>query len=55
MRAWKIFWTVSLVASGIAFAVITAIVSVRGFGDLREMFRNLRKQGEGAAADSGEK
>jgi hypothetical protein len=54
MRAWEMFWTVSLIVSGIAFAVITAIVSVRGFGDLREMFRNLRRQGDGAA-DSGEK
>ena len=54
MRGWQIFWTVSLIVSGIAFAAITAIVSVRGFGDLREMFRNLRRQGAGAT-ESGEK
>lgn len=50
MRAWELFWTASLVVSGIAFAAITAIVSVRGFGDLREMFRNLRQQAQDAAA-----
>jgi hypothetical protein len=54
MHAWELFWTASLLVSGIAFAVITAIVSVRGFGDLREMFRNLRQQ-SADATDSGEK
>lgn len=54
MRGWQVFWTVSLIVSGIAFAAITAIVSVRGFGDLREMFRNLRRQSVDAA-DTGEK
>lgn len=43
IRAWELFWVVSLVVSGAAFAAITAIVTVRGFGDLREMFRKLRE------------
>lgn len=46
MKAWEYFWTVSLVISGIAFACITAIVSVRGFRDLRTMFERLREQRE---------
>ena len=44
MKAWEYFWTASLVISGIAFACITAIVSMRGFRDLRVMFEKLRQQ-----------
>ena len=46
MKAWEYFWTVSLVISGAAFAGITAIVSVRGFRDLRVRFEKLREQRE---------
>ena len=46
MKAWEYFWTASLVISGVAFAGITAIVSVRGFRDLRMMFARLREQRE---------
>lgn len=49
MRAWEIFWTVSLLVSAVSFAAITAVVSARGFGDLRDMFSSLRRQGESAA------
>jgi hypothetical protein len=44
IRAWQLFWIASLIVSGAAFAVITLVVTVRGFGDLREMFRRLREQ-----------
>jgi hypothetical protein len=44
IRAWELFWIASLVVSGLAFATITVVVTVRGFGDLREMFRRLREQ-----------
>ena len=44
MNAWGYFWTASLVISGIAFAAITAIVSARGFRDLKTMFARLREQ-----------
>lgn len=44
MKAWEYFWTASLVISGIAFACITAIVSMRGFRDLRVMFEKLKQQ-----------
>jgi len=43
MRAWELFWAVSLVISGVAFAGITVVVAVRGFADLREMFAHLRE------------
>jgi len=42
MRAWQIFWAVSLVISGVSFAGITVVVAARGVQDLREMFRHLR-------------
>lgn len=41
MNFWKIFWTGALVIAGCSFAVITAIVSVRGYRDLMQMFRRL--------------
>ena len=46
MSALAWFWAVWLVISGVSFAVITAVVTVRGFGDLRRMFRLLRQQHE---------
>ena len=44
MRAWEIFWTVWLVISGASFALITVIVTVLGFRDLKTMFRSLEHQ-----------
>lgn len=44
MSAWAWFWTAWLVVAGVSFAVITAIVSVRGFADLRQMFRMLSRE-----------
>ena len=41
MIFWKTFWTGALVIAGCAFAVITAIVGVRGYRDLMQMFRRL--------------
>ena len=41
MNFWMIFWTGALVIAGCSFAVITAIVSVRGYRDLMQMFRRL--------------
>jgi hypothetical protein len=46
MKVWEIFWTLNLVIAGTAFAVITCIVTVKGVKDLREWFRNLRRQNE---------
>jgi hypothetical protein len=44
MISWLNFWTVSLLVAGASFAVITAIVTVKGFEDLRVMFKGLKKQ-----------
>jgi len=45
MTHWLIFWTVSLVIAGVSFAVITGIVMVKGYKDLRLMFSRLAEQG----------
>jgi hypothetical protein len=44
MRYWYYFWIVNFVVAGSTFAVIAAIVLVRGIGDLRTMFSRLRSQ-----------
>ncbi|MFZ0819226.1 MAG: hypothetical protein WAM91_04100 [Candidatus Acidiferrales bacterium] len=44
MNAWKMFWEACLIVAGATFAGITAIVAVRGFADLREMFASLARQ-----------
>lgn len=44
MISWLNFWTVSLVVAGASFAAITVIVTVKGFADLKEMFKGLKKQ-----------
>jgi len=44
MRFWFYFWTVNLIVAGTAFAVIAAVVAVRGVGDLRRMFEALRPE-----------
>jgi hypothetical protein len=44
MMYWQWFWTVSLVIAGTSFAVITVVVTLRGFADLREMLKRLLQQ-----------
>jgi hypothetical protein len=45
MSIWLAFWTVALIVSGISFAAITLIVSVKGVRDIREAFYRLAMQG----------
>jgi hypothetical protein len=45
MNAWLAFWTIWLVIAGGSFFVITAIVTVKGYKDLRTMFSRLGEQG----------
>ena len=45
MKYWQVFWTFWLVTAGISFAVITGIVTVRCYQDLRNMFSGLVRQG----------
>jgi hypothetical protein len=39
-----VFWALWLIISGSAFALITIIVTIKGFTDLSHMFRELRRQ-----------
>ena len=43
MNPWLAFWTVWLVLAAVSFAVITAIVMVKGYRDLRSMFSRLAR------------
>lgn len=42
MKAWYYFWVLNFVVAGSAFFIIAVIVTIRGVGDLREMFARLR-------------
>jgi hypothetical protein len=44
MNYWLIFWTAWLVIAAVSFAVITGIVMVKGYRDLRLMFNRLAEQ-----------
>jgi hypothetical protein len=46
MKAWYYFWVFNFVVAGSAFFVIAVIVTIRGVGDLREMFKRLRIAGQ---------
>jgi hypothetical protein len=42
MQAWQMFWTVWLVISGVAFAAITVVVTLKGFGDVKRMLSGIK-------------
>jgi hypothetical protein len=44
MTAWQTFWSVSLLVAGGAFTWITIVVAIKGFEDLRNLFRRLHQQ-----------
>ncbi|MGE5111629.1 MAG: hypothetical protein ACM3JB_12270 [Acidobacteriaceae bacterium] len=44
MNFWEAFWTFWLITAGTSFAVITGIVTVKGYQDLRNMFSGLAAQ-----------
>ena len=44
MNGWLAFWTIGLVIAGLSFSVITGIVTVKGYKDLRAMFSRLAEQ-----------
>jgi hypothetical protein len=46
MESWRLFWTVFLLVSGVSFAFITVVVTVKGFRDLLDMFSGLTEQKE---------
>jgi hypothetical protein len=41
MHGWYLFWMANFVVAGSAFAVITLVVLVRGWRDLKELFASL--------------
>ena len=44
MHAWQMFWTIWLLFSGAGFALITVVVTLKGFGDVRRMLSGLKSQ-----------
>lgn len=44
MNFWIGLWTVLLVASLVVFAVLTVVVSIRGFFDVRSMLRRIKSE-----------
>ena len=54
MSGWLTFWEISIVVSGIAFAFISVVVAVRGFGDLRQMMAVLSRVQPGRDDDRAE-
>jgi hypothetical protein len=54
MKFWEVFWTLNLVVAGAAFAFITVVVTIKGVGDLRQWFGNLRRQNREESSTTGE-
>jgi hypothetical protein len=44
MNGWQLFWNLWLLFSGAAFAAITIVVTVKGFGDVRRMLSGIKAQ-----------
>lgn len=44
MYFWQWFWMLSLLIAGSCFFIITVIVVIKGFNDLRVMFSKLMEQ-----------
>ena len=46
MHGWQIFWTIWLLVAGAAFAIITVVVTLKGFGDVRRMLSGIKSRGD---------
>ena len=44
MNPWMTFWTALLLLGLTVFAVLTVVVAIGGFRDLRAMFRRIASQ-----------
>ena len=42
MQSWQTFWTVWLLFSGGAFALITVVVAIKGFGYVKRMLSGIK-------------
>lgn len=43
MKYWEVFWTASLLIAGASFAIITCVVALGGFVDVKKMLASLNK------------
>jgi hypothetical protein len=44
MHGWQLFWTLWLLFSGASFALITIVVTIKGFGDVRRMLSGIKSR-----------
>ena len=52
MEAWTTFWGAFLIVALSIFAVISIVVSIGGFADVRKLFLDLEKEEEPPPATS---
>jgi hypothetical protein len=46
LEPWKTFWTIWLLFAGFAFAAITVVVTIKGFGDVKRMLSGIKSHDE---------
>ena len=46
MTAWTIFWLISLFGTIVVFTWLSVVVSIKGFGELRQLFEFLKEEGK---------
>ena len=44
MRFWLVLWTLVLIFGLGIFAALAVVVSIRGFADIRALFRSIESQ-----------
>ena len=44
MILWKILWAAVLIGGLAVFAALAVVVSIRGFADIRSLFRSIEEQ-----------
>ncbi|MBA3716496.1 MAG: hypothetical protein H0W76_29275 [Pyrinomonadaceae bacterium] len=52
MRYWQLFWTAALLVAGASFALITIVVTFKGYHDLREWIGSLTRQNKAQQTQS---
>ena len=45
--SWSSFWLIAFVVAFGGFVVISLAIAVRGFGEIRDLFRALEDEGRG--------
>ena len=54
MSVWIIFWTIVLIFGIAVFTGLAIVVTIRGVGDIRSLFKSISSQDDGTAG-SGER